>query len=106
MGQGVRHGGSRALLDKAFTELGVRVVWGATMARNVPSQKVMEKLGMTVAETLETPEDMLMVEGAELGGLRYEITQEQWAAAVGAASRVTTAAGRSVGRRRSRPVPA
>ena len=66
---------------KAFSELDVRVVWGATMSRNLASQKVMEKVAMTVTETLATPEDMLGVEGSELGGFRYEITQEQWARA-------------------------
>lgn len=69
---------SAALLTKAFTELDVRVVWGETMALNRPSQHVMEKVGMTVVQDLETPEDMLAVEGAELGGYRYEITREQW----------------------------
>lgn len=69
---------SAALLEKAFTDLDVRVVWGATMALNRPSQHVMEKVGMTVTQTLPTPDDMLAVEGAELGGYRYEITREQW----------------------------
>lgn len=69
---------SSALLAKAFTDLDVRVVRGATMALNRPSQRVMEKAGMTVAQTLPTPEDMLAVEGAELGGYRYQITREQW----------------------------
>lgn len=69
---------SSALLAKAFTDLDVRVVWGATMALNRPSQRVMEKAGMTVTQTLPTPEDMLAVEGAELGGYRYQITREQW----------------------------
>ena len=66
---------SAALLRKAFTDLDVRVVWGATMALNRASQREMEKLGMTVAETLPTPEDM---QAAELGGYRYEMTREQW----------------------------
>jgi RimJ/RimL family protein N-acetyltransferase len=70
---------SSALLSKAFTDLDVRVVWGATMALNRASQHVMEKVGMTVAQTLATPEDMLAVEGSELGGFRYEITKEEWA---------------------------
>jgi len=78
-GKGYATEGSRALLHKAFSELDVRVVWGETMALNLPSQKVMEKVGMTVTQNLETPEDMLMVEGAEQGGFRYEITREQWA---------------------------
>ena len=72
---------SRALLVRAFTELDVRVVWGETMALNLPSQKVMEKVGMTVTQTVDTPEDMMMVEGAERGGFHYEITKEQWDAA-------------------------
>ncbi|MFC0645665.1 GNAT family N-acetyltransferase [Cellulomonas phragmiteti] len=69
---------SAALLEKAFTGLDVRTVWGATMALNTPSQRVMEKVGMAVVEHLGTPDDMLAVEGAELGGHRYEITREQW----------------------------
>ena len=69
---------SSALVTKAFTDLDVRVVWGATMALNTASQHVMEKVGMSVTEVLETPEDMLAVEGSELGGFRYEITKEQW----------------------------
>ncbi|KQY23600.1 GCN5 family acetyltransferase [Cellulomonas sp. Root485] len=67
-----------ALVDKAFSELDVQVVWGATMSLNRASQKVMEKVDMTVTETLATPDDMLAVEGSELGGFRYEITKEQW----------------------------
>lgn len=69
---------SRALLAKAFTGLGVRTVWAETMAVNHGSRKVMEKLAMTLADTLPTPEDMEMVEGSEHGGVRYEITKEQW----------------------------
>ncbi|MGW6128499.1 GNAT family N-acetyltransferase [Cellulomonas sp. NPDC055163] len=69
---------SAALLAKAFTELDVRAVWGDTMALNRPSQRVMEKVGMTVTRTLPTPDDMLAVEGSELGGYRYEITKDEW----------------------------
>nr|WP_240933529.1 GNAT family N-acetyltransferase [Cellulomonas sp. IC4_254] len=69
---------SSALVATAFTDMDVRVVWGATMALNHASQRVMEKVGMTVTEPLPTPEDMLAVEGAELGGYRYAITREQW----------------------------
>ncbi|ROS23739.1 GNAT family N-acetyltransferase [Cellulomonas sp. PhB150] len=71
---------SSALLTKAFTELDVRTVWGETMSLNVPSQHVMEKVGMVVVRDVETPEDMMAVEGSELGGYRYEITREQWVA--------------------------
>ena len=77
-GRGLATEVSAALLVKAFNHLDVRVVWGETMALNRASQKVMEKVGMVVTQDLETPEDMLAVEGAELGGYRYEITKEQW----------------------------
>lgn len=77
-GKGYATEGSQALLQKAFTELDVSVVWGATMCVNLPSQNVMEKAGMTVAEAIPTPDYMLLVAGAELGGLQYEITKEQW----------------------------
>ncbi|MFG1607920.1 GNAT family N-acetyltransferase [Actinoplanes sp. NPDC049265] len=77
-GKGYATEGSRALLTKAFTDLGVRVVWAETMSVNGGSRKVLEKVGMTVTETLETPDDMRMIEGAEDGGVRYEITREQW----------------------------
>lgn len=77
-GKGYATEGSRALLAKGFTELGVQLAWAATMSVNEGSRKVMEKAGMTMTGTLETPEDMQMVEGAELGGVRYEITREQW----------------------------
>lgn len=77
-GNGYATEGSRALLAKGFTELGVRLVWAATMSLNDGSRKVMEKIGMTMTGTLETPPDMQMVEGAEHGGVRYEITKKQW----------------------------
>ncbi|MFH8338444.1 GNAT family N-acetyltransferase [Streptomyces sp. AM6-12] len=77
-GKGYATEGSRALLRKAFTELGVRMVWADTMSVNRGSRNVMEKVGMTLAESIPTPPDMAKVEGAEFGGVRYEITKEQW----------------------------
>ncbi|MFF7239004.1 GNAT family N-acetyltransferase [Streptomyces collinus] len=77
-GRGYATEGSRALLRKAFTELGVRMVWAETMTVNAGSRNIMEKLGMTLAETIPTPPDMVMVEGSEHGGVRYEITKDQW----------------------------
>ncbi|MCD0485871.1 GNAT family N-acetyltransferase [Streptacidiphilus sp. ASG 303] len=68
---------SQALLHKGFTALGVRMVWAETMAVNRGSRKVVEKLGMRLVETLPTPPDMERLEGAEHGGVRYEITMEQ-----------------------------
>lgn len=48
------------------------------MTVNMSSRQVMEKVGMTVTDTLDTPPDMQMIEGSEHGGVRYEITKEQW----------------------------
>ncbi|MFH8737950.1 GNAT family N-acetyltransferase [Streptomyces sp. NPDC017964] len=77
-GKGYATEGSRALLGKAFTGLGVRMVWAETMAVNRGSRNIMEKLEMTLADTIPAPPDMKMVEGSEHGGVRYEITKEQW----------------------------
>ncbi|WP_328323171.1 MULTISPECIES: GNAT family N-acetyltransferase [unclassified Streptomyces] len=77
-GKGYATEGSRALLGKAFTELGVRNVWAETMSVNHGSRNIMEKLEMTLTDTIATPPDMEMVEGSEHGGVRYEITKEQW----------------------------
>ena len=77
-GKGYATEAARALLDKGFSELGLRVVWGETMAVNLASQKVMENVGMSVVEEIPSPDDMQGVEGAERGGFRYEITREQW----------------------------
>lgn len=77
-GKGYATEGSRALLGKAFAELDVRMVWAATMSVNLSSRKVMEKIKMTLAETIPTPSDMEMIVGSEFGGVRYEINKAQW----------------------------
>jgi RimJ/RimL family protein N-acetyltransferase len=77
-GRGYATEGSRALVRRAFTELGVSLVWAETMTVNHGSRAVLDKLGMTLVDSIPTPPDMLMVEGAEAGGVRYEITEEQW----------------------------
>lgn len=77
-GRGYATEAASAMLDKGFSELGLRVVWGETMAVNLASQKVMEKIGMSVVEKIPTPDDMHGVEGADRGGFRFEITKEQW----------------------------
>ncbi|MFJ4611791.1 GNAT family N-acetyltransferase [Streptomyces griseus] len=43
---------SQALLAKGLARLGIRMVWAETMTVNHPSRKVMEKLGMTLAESI------------------------------------------------------
>lgn len=75
-GRGYATEGSRALLHKAFTELGVRLVWADTMFVNRGSRHVMEKLGMTHIATYFP--DLDPIEGSEHGEVRYEITAGQW----------------------------
>lgn len=77
-GVGYATEGSRALLGKAFTELGVRLVWAVAMSVNHGSRNIMEKLGMTLVDTIPTPTALATAEGAEHGDVRYEITKEQW----------------------------
>lgn len=77
-GKGYATEGSRGLLAKAFTELGVRTVWAETMSVNLGSRNVMKKLDMTHTESAPVPADMSSIEGAEQGGVRYEISREQW----------------------------
>lgn len=77
-GKGYATEGSRALLQKGFTELGLRLIWAETAAVNRRSRNVMEKLGMTYRRAIPTPRDMAMIDGAEHGGVEYEITKEQW----------------------------
>ncbi|GAA4988391.1 GNAT family N-acetyltransferase [Kitasatospora paranensis] len=77
-GRGYATEGSRALLGKAFTELGVHTVWAETMSVNHRSQHIMRKLDMTLAASIPVPADMAMIEGSEHGGVRYEITKDQW----------------------------
>jgi RimJ/RimL family protein N-acetyltransferase len=77
-GKGYATEGSQALLGKAFTALGVRKVWADTMSVNQGSRHVMEKLEMTFMGSMPLPTDMETIEGAEHGGVRYEITNDQW----------------------------
>ena len=72
-GRGYATEGSRALLEHAFTTLGLPRVWAVTMAVNTPSRRVMERLGMrhvrTYVGTWEEP-----LPGWEQGEVVYEIT--------------------------------
>jgi RimJ/RimL family protein N-acetyltransferase len=76
-GKGYATEGSQALVRKAFTELGVRMIWADTMFVNRGSRNIMEKLGMTHVDTY-FPE-LEPIEGSEHGEVRYELTAEQWA---------------------------
>ncbi|MFC8828102.1 GNAT family N-acetyltransferase [Streptomyces sp. NPDC057137] len=76
-GRGYATEGARALVRKAFTELGTERVTANTMTVNVGSRRVMEKAGLRYLRTYveEWPE---AIEGSEQGDVEYALTREEW----------------------------
>ncbi|WP_275466644.1 GNAT family N-acetyltransferase [Streptomyces noursei] len=76
-GKGYATEGSRALIDKGFTHLGVERITANTMAVNVRSRRVMEKAGLVFLRnfTGDWPE---AIEGSEHGEVEYELTRTAW----------------------------
>ena len=76
-GRGYATEGSRALIRKGFSELGVRRVVAETMAVNIASRRVMEKAGLTLERTFHRswPNP---IEGAEQGEVEYALTKADW----------------------------
>jgi RimJ/RimL family protein N-acetyltransferase len=78
-GQGYATEGSRALIRKAFEELGARRVYATTMAVNVPSWRVMENAGMRRIREFHQ-EWPYRIEGEEQGDVEYAISRDEWEA--------------------------
>lgn len=76
-GRGLATEGCRALIDKAFGELGVRRVWAETMAVNTASRRVMEKAGLRYVRTFHVAFDD-PIEGTEHGEVEYELLRSDW----------------------------
>jgi RimJ/RimL family protein N-acetyltransferase len=76
-GKGYATEGSRALIRKGFTELGVQRVVAETMAVNAASRRVMEKAGLKYVRTFHQkwPE---RIEGDEHGDVEYALTKTDW----------------------------
>jgi RimJ/RimL family protein N-acetyltransferase len=76
-GKGYATEGSRALIRKGFTELGVQRVVAETMAVNTASRRVMEKAGLTYARTFhqQWPE---RIAGDDHGDVEYALTKADW----------------------------
>jgi RimJ/RimL family protein N-acetyltransferase len=76
-GKGYATEGSRALVRKGFTELGVQRVVAQTMAVNTASRRVMGKSGLTLVRTFhqEWPD---VIEGGEHGDVEYALTRGDW----------------------------
>jgi RimJ/RimL family protein N-acetyltransferase len=66
--------GSRALIAKAFAELGVERVWAQTMAVTVRSRRVLEKSGLTYGRTFFMDSDD-PIPGTEKGEVEYAVTR-------------------------------
>jgi RimJ/RimL family protein N-acetyltransferase len=78
-GRGYATEGTRALVHRAFTELGVCEVVATTMTVNTRSRAVMEKAGLDYARTvhLSWPEPL---DGSEHGDVEYRLRREDWMA--------------------------
>lgn len=77
-GQGLAPEGATALLQHAFETVGLERVRAETMAVNIPSRRVMEKIGMRhISTEIQEWDDPLP--GSELGEVTYEITNAEWA---------------------------
>ncbi|HYT52205.1 MAG TPA: GNAT family N-acetyltransferase [Gaiellaceae bacterium] len=76
-GKGYATEGSRALIDKAFTDLGAQRVWAETMVVHTASHRVMEKAGLRYVRTFHAdwPDK---IEGDEEGDLEYALTRAEW----------------------------
>jgi RimJ/RimL family protein N-acetyltransferase len=72
--------GSRALIRKSFTDLGVPRVVAHTMTVNQASRRVMEKSGLVLVRTYHS-DDVPDIPGAEQGEVEYALTREDWQAA-------------------------
>jgi RimJ/RimL family protein N-acetyltransferase len=69
--------GSRALIRKGFTDLGVERVFARTMTVNAASRRVMEKSGLALVRTFPS-EEHGGIEGSEHGVVEYALTRAEW----------------------------
>ena len=76
-GHGYATEGSKALVDKAFAELGVARVYATTMAVNTASRRVMEKAGLRYVRTFDA-DWPVKIPGDEDGDVEYSIDRAEW----------------------------
>ena len=76
-GKGYATEGSRALIRKAFAELGARRVSAGTMVVNVGSRRVMEKAGLRFVRVFHQPWPY-PIEGEEHGDVEYALDRAEW----------------------------
>jgi RimJ/RimL family protein N-acetyltransferase len=78
-GKGYATEGSRALIDKGFTEFDVRRVVAETVAGNWGSRRVLEKSGLVQVHT-STSADSDAAQSAEQDRVVFELTRAGWEA--------------------------
>jgi RimJ/RimL family protein N-acetyltransferase len=76
-GKGYATEGSRALIEKAFAELGAQRVWAETMVVHAASRRVMEKAGLKYIRTFHA-DWPCKIEGDEEGDFEYALTRAAW----------------------------
>ena len=76
-GKGYAAEGSRALIDRGFTDFGVQRVVASTMVVNVASRRVMEKAGLRFVRIFhqDWPDK---IEGDEEGDVEYALLRSEW----------------------------
>ncbi len=84
-GRGYATEGSRALVAKAFRELGATRVVAYTMVVHAASRRVMEKAGLHPVRVFRA-DWPYPIPGDDQGDVEYAITREEWARAVADAS--------------------
>jgi len=76
-GKGYATEGSRALIDKGFSELGVERVVASTMVVNLASRRVLEKAGLRFVRIFHQPWPD-RIEGEEEGDVEYALHRSEW----------------------------
>jgi RimJ/RimL family protein N-acetyltransferase len=79
-GKGYATEGSRALIDKGFTELGLRRVVAETMAGNGGSRRVLEKSGLIQVGTVASAGPADAGRAGQGHVVVYELTRADWEA--------------------------
>lgn len=89
-GQGYATEGSRALITRGFTELGVRRVVASTYQDNLASRRVMEKVGLRLVRTFRPSPEELAAHGIDAAtqalfdgdDVEYALERAEWEAAL------------------------
>ena len=76
-GQGLASEGASALVNWGFRNAGYDKIVASTMAVNLASRRVMEKIGLTYARTV-TADWPDPIPGSEYGEVWYELMRSEW----------------------------